>query len=70
MNTLKLIRIEKGFSQYELAMASGVPRYVIQLAETAIRLPSSEHQQALAEALGVDIAELRLRDLLDMGASK
>ncbi len=54
MNKLKFLRQERGLSQFELAFASNVPRYVIQLAESATRLPNQEEQQKLAAALGVD----------------
>jgi len=70
MNALKLIRIEKGLSQYELALASGVPRYVIQLAETATRLPNVTQQAALADALGVKIEDLLPRNPSISGDTK
>lgn len=58
MNKLKLIRLERGLSQFELSYASGVPRYVIQLAENAIRLPSIEHLTRLADVLGIKAQDL------------
>ena len=58
MNLLKLSRVELKLSQLELATASGVPRYVIQLAEQAIRLPTPDQQDRLSEALGCNSKEL------------
>ena len=58
MSKLKLLRIEAGLSQIELSLATGVPRYVIQLAEAGLRLPSNEHQQLLCSCLGASLAIL------------
>jgi transcriptional regulator with XRE-family HTH domain len=57
-NLIKLFRVEKRLSQHELAMASGVPRYVIQLAESTNRLPTKEQRSSLASALGTTEDEL------------
>lgn len=54
------MRIENGLSQYELALASGVPRYVIQLAENAVKMPTHEQQEQLASVLGISIDDLFL----------
>jgi len=57
-NILRNKRTEAGLSQTELALASGVPRYAICLAENAIRLPDREQQALLAETLNVKISLL------------
>lgn len=53
MNKLKVWRLERGLSQIELAQASGVARWTIQLIESSIRGPKPEELIALSEALGV-----------------
>jgi DNA-binding XRE family transcriptional regulator len=58
VNKIKFIRTELGISQYELALASGVPRYVIQLAEAATCMPDLNQQVALARTLGVSVEDL------------
>jgi len=58
MNKLRFWRLERGLSPFELAVASNVPRYVIQLAEQGLRHPSSEEQLSLAETLGTATAKL------------
>lgn len=52
------MRIENGLSQYELALASDVPRYIIQLAENAVRMPTDEQQKKLASVLGIPVDDL------------
>lgn len=58
MNKLKYWRQEKELSQVELAVASGVPRWTIQLVESAAKTPSENEQIALSEALGVNLNKL------------
>ena len=53
-NQLTLWRIERGLSQWELAGASGVPRWAVQLIECGHRLPSPGERTAIACALAVD----------------
>lgn len=53
MNKLRLWRLDRGLSQLELAEASGVNRWLIQLFETGIRLPTTTEMVCLSEALGV-----------------
>ena len=53
MNQLKFMRTELQSSQWELASASGVPRWAIQLLECGVRKPEPDVAIALAEALGV-----------------
>lgn len=51
-NKLKFYRTEAGLSQLELAEVTGVPRYVIQLAEQNIKLPNVDNIQKLEELFG------------------
>lgn len=57
-NKLKIWRMERRLSQYELAQASGVPRWAIQLGENDLREFSREERAALALALGVLVEHL------------
>lgn len=58
MNLLKLHRFKAGLSQWELAMASGVPRWCIQLIESTYRSPSANERVALADALNIHVGRL------------
>ena len=58
MSKLKTWRIERNLSQYELAAATGVPRWRIQLLEGAFREPEKEEVETLACALGVQPEDL------------
>ena len=53
MNRLKVWRLQRVLSQIELAQAAGIPRYVIQLAESGIRMPNDDQINALDDSLGV-----------------
>ena len=52
-NALRQLRIEKGFSQENLAMEAGLDRTYISMLERGIRQPSLSSLFALASALGV-----------------
>ena len=54
MNQVKFWRMERGLSQYELAVASNVPRWAIQLIENGIRNPTSVERFNLASTLGIE----------------
>lgn len=58
MNKLRFWRLERELSQIELAAASGVGRWAIQLYEMGVRAPKEDEQVALSYALGVDQAKL------------
>src|SRR6266550_2882144 len=51
------IRIVRGWSQGELAERTGLPRVVIANLETSARVPQPWIIQAIAGALGIDVAE-------------
>lgn len=53
MNRLKFWRSERQLSQFELAAGANVPRFVVQLCEQGIRLPTQSQQQDIAATLGV-----------------
>lgn len=57
-NRLKALRKEKGLSQEELALKSGLNRPYISGIEKGKRNVSLEVMEKLAEALGVGIGEL------------
>ena len=53
MNKLRTWRLERGLSQMELADASQVKRWAIQLAESGLRALTPDERLAVAAALGV-----------------
>jgi transcriptional regulator with XRE-family HTH domain len=57
---LRALRAERGLSQQGLADAAGVAYRSIQYLEAGTRAPQHETLDALADALGVPYAELRL----------
>ena len=57
-NQITLWRIERGLSQWELASASGIPRWTLQLIERGHRAPSSVERETLARTLAVDEEKL------------
>lgn len=58
MNQLKYWRNERGLTQVELALASGVGRWAIQLMENGVRTPTESEIKAIAEILGIPIKRL------------
>jgi len=55
---IRQLRTSKGLTQEELAEAVGVSTDFISLIERGERAPSFENLERLAEALGVNVAEL------------
>lgn len=64
MNKIKLWRLERGLSQVELALSSGIPRYRIQLSENGLLMLSNDELLALGRTLGVQAKELVSKDTL------
>jgi len=58
MNKLRVFRLNAGLSQMELAAASNVVRWKIQLAESGLRSLTPEERDSLCEALGVPLETL------------
>ena len=58
MNKLKFWRTERRLSQVELAAASNLPRWTIQLIESGVRNPDKDQCKALAKALGLSVEKL------------
>jgi ribosome-binding protein aMBF1 (putative translation factor) len=58
MNKIRYWRQERMLSQHELAAASDIPRFLIQLFEVGARQPNPMQLRDLAEALGLDLAKL------------
>ena len=58
MIALKYWRLERQFSQIELALAAGLPRYKIQQFELGIRSPDENELIALAMAMGLKESDL------------
>ncbi len=59
MNSIKRIRFERDLSQWDLAMATGIPRWTIQLIEAGHRCPTKEEFELIANVLGVREQALR-----------
>jgi transcriptional regulator with XRE-family HTH domain len=58
MDEVRRLRLEKGWSQNELAFYAHTAPSVISLIETGKRDPNATTLRKLAEALGVEIPEL------------
>lgn len=58
MTLVRQKRIEKGFSQKELADKSTVPQQTISAIETGSRVPTAETLYLLAKALGTTMDEI------------
>jgi transcriptional regulator with XRE-family HTH domain len=58
MNSLRFWRTERSLTQLELAKASGVPRWSIQLIEAAHRCPTAQERATLAATLGIAESQL------------
>lgn len=58
MSKLKFLRTELQLSQWELASASGVPRWAIQFIESGVRPPNPKLAQVLATALGSSVEQV------------
>lgn len=53
MNRLRAWRIDRNLSQYDLSAVTGIPRWRIQLLESAIQIPNKDEVENLAQALGL-----------------
>lgn len=58
MIKLKLKRIEKGFTQQELARRVGVSQNALSMCELGVHFPKKKTLDKLAEVLGCKIADL------------
>jgi transcriptional regulator with XRE-family HTH domain len=58
LNPLKLTRMEKGLSQWEIAKETGIHQSTISLYERGYKDPKPEHKEILAKALGKEVREL------------
>lgn len=58
MKTLKIIRIIRGLTQWDLAEKTGIPNYRISSIELGKKKPTDEELGALAEALHVEKDQL------------
>lgn len=55
---LKIIRIKKGITQWELSKQTNIPNYKLSLIENEHIEPNEQEKEKLARALKVKIAEL------------
>lgn len=58
MNNIRRIRVEKGFSQLEFAMAMGVTQGAVSHWETGRRKPDIDDLKRMAELLGCKVDDL------------
>lgn len=58
MNRITFLRKELYLSQLELAQASGIPRYKLQILEQNVQCPTVDEAVKLAAILGVEPMEL------------
>jgi DNA-binding XRE family transcriptional regulator len=58
LTPLKLARLERGFSQWDVAKATGIAQTLISLYEREFKEPSEEHKKTLAK-----LYNKRLEDL-------
>jgi transcriptional regulator with XRE-family HTH domain len=58
LTPFKLARLESGFSQWDVAKATGIAQTVISLYERKLKEPSEEHKKTLAK-----LYNKRLEDL-------
>jgi transcriptional regulator with XRE-family HTH domain len=58
LTPLKLARLEGGFSQWDVAKATGIAQTLISLYEREVKEPSGEHKETLARLYGRRVEEL------------
>ncbi len=58
MNKINFWRVERQFTQVDLAQAARLPRYKIQQLELGIALPTDDELASISVALGVPISKL------------
>ena len=64
MLNLKIIRIRKGVSQWDLSQMTGIPNYRISLIECGRVQPKQKELEELATALGSTVAILASTETL------
>jgi transcriptional regulator with XRE-family HTH domain len=52
LTPLKLARLERGFSQWDVAKATGIAQTLISLYEREVKEPSEQHKETLAKLYG------------------
>jgi transcriptional regulator with XRE-family HTH domain len=58
LNPLRLARLEKGLSQWQVSRETGISQSTISLYEQEYREPKPEHKEALARLYGKEVEEL------------
>ena len=59
---LRLERLQKELSQYQLERRTGIAQARLSLLERGFRVPTVEEQAKLADALGCSVEEIRTED--------
>ncbi len=65
MKKLKLTRIDKDISQWDLSQTTGIPNYRISLIENGRVQPKAEELEALAAALGTTAEAITATDFIN-----
>ncbi len=65
MKKLKLTRISKDISQWDLSQTTGIPNYRISLIENGRVQPKAEELEALATALGTTAEAITATDFIN-----
>ena len=58
LNPLKLARLEKSLSQWQVSRETGISQSTISLYEQEYREPKPEHKETLAKLYGKKVGEL------------
>jgi transcriptional regulator with XRE-family HTH domain len=58
LTPVRLARLEKGFSQYDVTKETGIPQSTLSLYEREYVEPKTEHKKALAELYGKKAEDL------------
>jgi transcriptional regulator with XRE-family HTH domain len=58
LNSLKLARLGKGLSQWQVSRETGISQSTISLYEQEYREPKPAHKEALAKLYGKEVEEL------------
>ncbi len=58
MNKVRYWRNERALSQVELAAATSLPRWTIQLIELDIHQPTPKEREVISAALGINVASI------------
>jgi transcriptional regulator with XRE-family HTH domain len=67
---LRILRVLKGFTQYEIAAHTGISQPKISLIERGFIKPKDQEKNALADVLKMDVHEIEWAEAIKTGKSK